>query len=878
MIRRGHDAMKSSYNLEVSCDHNPTQLFLLMNQQLWDSAQSRLYHAPLEAHTWISSRFPDDHEYKWRNLPLHLACLHVPEPVPLQFVEALIGAYPEAARCRNHEGSMPIHLACECMGFGPKTRLEDEGILITLIRAFPDCLGIKDGKGRTPLDIMNERYMGRGLGIIKYMKAHARGGMAEDQRQEREEDRKIVDEYMDRERGKLKRRAKKNTVPKSSSDRTMTLKREKAEMRIQSRKSSMRALKDQIPPIIVEQPLHFLRGNKSLELENDPSVVGPAEISRDSQMYVEMQQQRNLVQSLLQQQKNSVESLRNSSNPIPFVSPISTHPPAMVSPHSTNNTSLHQLDAELSSMRNAHQSMSILLSIKTQSENELQESLRKLEIEYAQLKNGFADLTAQHSITVAKLEAKSNEVTAVKSKETNVSNELALKLGLEERQRNDINVLRNELEKEKKAQIKRCADLEETVEQSKRKNEQLLRENIRFSTENKEYRAQLVKKNKQLQETKTKEATLLGLLSKMHDIPSPSSFPHENEKLFTENTKLLKFIQETKAKESKMKTLLQKSKEALILSRKQNQQLQMQLDKQKIELQESKTHESKLQEELLEVKEQSCEAGELRAKNIALREVALKAIETVGTLHQKIPKSHSSSFHSYSDSLEALLKNAEAVSIDRAAHSQANCMLDAKQSLALLRPIVCDAMSFQQDSIERIQQLYHYFHHTMELITQISSISHEHFQFQPTLQMLEEILTSHVHIMETLDSLLESKERHNSNLVSLLNQEPCGERNCVYANIEPLGLGAVSPECVDSTKIISLAQHLEKLESLSKTVAKLPRVKRINIDTNMEDVKLHLNKVDEITYVLDKALLILVKDARQLKVAYNNDRKELDHD
>ena len=75
-----------------------------------------------------------------------------------------------------------------------------------------------------------------------------------------------------------------------------------------------------------------------------------------------------------------------------------------------------------------------------------------------------------------------------------------------------------------------------------------------ISMENKEYRAQLDKKNKQLQETKTKEATLLGLLSKMHD--SPSSFPHENEKLLTENKKLLNFIQETKAKESKMKALL----------------------------------------------------------------------------------------------------------------------------------------------------------------------------------------------------------------------------------------------------------------------------------------------------------------------------------
>jgi hypothetical protein len=456
--------------------------------------------------------------------------------------------------------------------------------------------------------------------------------------------------------------------------------------------------------------------------------------------------------------------------------------------------------------------------------------------------------------------------------------------------------------------------------------------------EKKEHHAQLAQKKMQLQEAKKKEATLLSLLSKMHDIPSSSSCPRENEILSTENSKLLRIIQETKANESKMKKLLEKSKEALIISQRQNQQLQIQIRDQRIELQESNTNKSTLEEDfyaahangskmetswemlngaleisqntnqqlqmqlgeqktklqesktnILELEEellhQKCgrETEELRAKNIALREVALKAIETVGMLHRKIPKSHSSSCDGNSDSLKALLKKAEAASTDGATQSQVNSMLDASQSLALLRPIVCDAVSFQQDSIERIHQLYQYFHDTMELITQISSIPHEHFQFQPTLQILEETVISHVQILETLDDLLKSKEKHKSNLISLMNQEPSGERKRVpspktifHANIETLGQGAISLKRGYSSKIISLAQHLETLEILSLTVAKLPRVNK-----KREDVQLHLNKVDEITTVLNKALLILVHDARQIKAAYENvqiEFGEMNHD
>ncbi|KAL3817687.1 hypothetical protein ACHAXA_002836 [Cyclostephanos tholiformis] len=868
MVRSGHDATKLSHSSdEVSCEHNPTRLFLLMNQQLWDSAQSWLYHTPLEARTWISSRFPNSDEYRWRNLPLHLACLHGPEPVPLQFIEALIEAFPEAARCRNHEGNMPIHLACECMDLGPRFRLEEEGILIALIRAFPECLCMKDGKERTPLEILNERSLGKSLAIINYMKTYARRDTVEDERQGREEVVNVSDENMNRDGIPSSRRVENIARPKNSGDRTMACKHNRVETRSQSRTTFVNSLKEQTQPDITEQSRHFFGGDESIDIEDDPNL-DPALIPLESQMMFELQQQRDLVQSLLQQQKILVDSLGRPSDPIPIVSPLSTYPKAMVSPR---NQSLHQLDAELSSMRNAHESMSLLLSSKTQREKEMQESLRKLEITHAQLKNEYADLKAEHSMTVAKLEEKSNEVAFMTSKQKAISYELALKPDAEERQSKDINLLRNELTKEKEARVlavenlecltERCADFEKNIEVSKKRNEELLRNNDRLSMENKEYRAQLAQKNKLLKEAKIKEATLLGLLSKMHDIPSSSS---------TENLKLLKIIQETKANESKMKSLLKKAKDALTISQKKNHNLQMQLDGQTIELQEFKATNFKQVEQSSELMENNeCVVEALSAKNNTMREGALKAIEPVATLLKAIPRSNSSSFNCNSNSL--MLKIDDAAPVEGASQ---NCMLDASQSLELLHPIVCDAMSFQRDSIERIQHLYQYFHDTLELIAQIPSIPHERFHFQPTLKILEETVISHVHIMETLDDLLETKASHKPKLLSLLNQEPRVARKCILCpttndrtKIKSLGQGATTSTMV-GTKKFSLDQHLHNLERLSKTVAQLPRVNRIALDTKKKDLQLHLNKVDEITSVLEKALTILVQDARQLKAEH----------
>lgn len=559
MIRHEWDVVRSSHDLEVPCESNPTQLFLLMNQQLWDSAQSRLMICPEEARTWISSRFPETGEYRWCNLPLHLACLHGPEPVPLHFLETLISMYPEGVRCRNHEGNMPIHMACDCVSFNPRFRLEEEGILITLISAFPECLSAKDGIGRTPLDILDERSLGRGLGIIKYMKSHAiETTKAEDTFHEAENERIIHDHLSMRT----------VAVPKRRKHRKVS----------------------------------------------NPAAAPPP----------------------IQQQQMLAEPHKNPASRV-NISQL-TYPSSVISPHSVN-ASLSQ-------------------------QNELQERLYNLEIEYAKLKNDYVSLSSEHSNTELKLEETrtvlqltESEFALMKRRESNVSGELALKLRLEERQCEHIQVLRNELDKEKDERLLVVEKLDNQIkkfelrEVSKCESERLLHENGRLSSSNKEYSCQLAEKKRLLQESTKKEAALLGLISKMQDIPS--SVTNESNRLLTENSKLHKGIRESNAKVSKLKALLAKAKEALASSHKQNQLLQLQMNELEIDSQR-----------LALIRRRSLiapESEKLSAKERESLTLHLQKLELLSKAITSLPRLNTIDIDANRDSLQLHLKKVDEV-------------------------------------------------------------------------------------------------------------------------------------------------------------------------------------------------------------------------
>ena len=848
----------SNNKLEVSCEHNPTQLFLLMNQQLWDSASMQLQRNPTEARTWITSR-SNDGEYKWSHLPLHLACLHGPTPVPLQFIEALIQTYPNAVQCRNHENSLPIHLACECMDFSPRFELEVQGILVTLIKSYPESLSMKDSLGRRPIDILEAKGIRSGSKMNKFMKTmETRAGnkstttvdsipfvpaltrMVEEQPWQEKRDDEVV---------KPRRRSPRHNLTSHGSDEihmmALQQRRENAMGMTYNSKSTSPVRRDPSPTVEQQQPLPYLPSNTISSKDGSAAhhfsqrgVNGLASIKPQSQ-----EPSSSVIESATTPSSN--HRMHNMHPPPPIVSPHGFHPASsMVSPQNSINMNtmctspsarynmnpFHFLDAELRSLRSDHETMSHLLSIKTENENELQERVRKLVEENEQTKLDFDSLSIKHADTLKELEQMkmaleytNYELRIKKQQEKSLSSELALKLAVVEKQGIELKELKSTLENEKEArigaveklesQMKLRVDLEEGMEVIKSENEQYSRENEKLLKENKELHAQISQNKIDVQEAKAQEEKLLGLVSKLH---SPEQVKEEvglvrseNEQLSTENRKLHKHLQETKTKVIEVKTLLRNMNDKLEVSRKDNKHLQKQLAEQKVEL-EKKTDESNLVEEL-------------RAKNMALRQVALKAIANVGSLQKR---------------------------------------LDVGESIEMLRPMVNDALKYQKDAVKCIQRLLQQSQATVKLTEKITSIDHESFAFEPTLKIVEQTITSTMTMFESLDLMLKSKEACNKRLVSLLNLNHLEEIH--------VDTGEVDEVVNHSTRINSIAQrHLEELQSLSKIVAQLPKVGGINLDADKQYVRKHLNVVDDITDVLNNALSKLVQDARQMKLLQN---------
>ena len=80
-------------------------------------------------------------------MPIHAAIVM---DAPSYLVLEILGAYPNAARQRDMNGSLPIHLAASRIN----SHADGERIMNHLMRAFPDSIGIEDAKGRTTIEIV----------------------------------------------------------------------------------------------------------------------------------------------------------------------------------------------------------------------------------------------------------------------------------------------------------------------------------------------------------------------------------------------------------------------------------------------------------------------------------------------------------------------------------------------------------------------------------------------------------------------------------------------------------------------------------------------------------------------------------------------------
>lgn len=140
--------------LETDYDASPTGLYALIEKRRWDDALTLLtnlepYAALTQASTWVIRREEGggtiiaetgQRKVRWRLLPLHAALLFRGPP---GIVEALLRAYPGAARCRDDQGMTPAHLAL-------RNDAADE-VLAAVLAAHPPAVAVQDRRGRDAL-------------------------------------------------------------------------------------------------------------------------------------------------------------------------------------------------------------------------------------------------------------------------------------------------------------------------------------------------------------------------------------------------------------------------------------------------------------------------------------------------------------------------------------------------------------------------------------------------------------------------------------------------------------------------------------------------------------------------------------------------------
>jgi ankyrin repeat protein len=137
VTNRFHDEPEADY------DEGATALYRFIENKDWDAALNRASMAPEEAKTWVSRREHDSQKTRWRLLPLHAVCIF---RAPLALMEALIEAYPEGPQMKDDQGMLPIHLACR--------NGASKGVVLTLLRGFPESLFVLDRKHRSLKDLI----------------------------------------------------------------------------------------------------------------------------------------------------------------------------------------------------------------------------------------------------------------------------------------------------------------------------------------------------------------------------------------------------------------------------------------------------------------------------------------------------------------------------------------------------------------------------------------------------------------------------------------------------------------------------------------------------------------------------------------------------
>ena len=141
----------------VNYDTNPTPLYLSIQSNDWSEVITRASTHPTEVLTFVSRYEVDDTTLRWKILPIHAAIIF---NAPYQVVEALINV-DNGIMCvkeKDDQGKLPLHL---CLRTNQKKRSDDERknnvkVVRLLLDVYPESVSVLDGKGRTPLMLVDK--------------------------------------------------------------------------------------------------------------------------------------------------------------------------------------------------------------------------------------------------------------------------------------------------------------------------------------------------------------------------------------------------------------------------------------------------------------------------------------------------------------------------------------------------------------------------------------------------------------------------------------------------------------------------------------------------------------------------------------------------
>ena len=173
-----------------------TKLVVALNANEWEDVVKRVTKKSCEAQVWTLSDSPMDPPC--HSLPIYMA---LRRKAPLEVIEALLKAYPEAARMREYYGMLLLHVACQAgaslevvqaihQSNQQAAQIQDLtgmlplhlacsseacrcDVICYLLDAYPESLEIRDSKGflateyvrngKHPHQSLLEKEFGRGL-------------------------------------------------------------------------------------------------------------------------------------------------------------------------------------------------------------------------------------------------------------------------------------------------------------------------------------------------------------------------------------------------------------------------------------------------------------------------------------------------------------------------------------------------------------------------------------------------------------------------------------------------------------------------------------------------------------------------------------------